>query len=370
MDKFFKREINFGEEAAFQLTAFQIYARDKEKDIEMFGQPKKKAEKRPVGRPKHHPVINIDEILIDDDAPSEPTHIDSVVKRTRIDWFSSPLIHDIIAARKTFPTAYETVEYLKKKFPKLPTEDQPRFQSLNYTTVDCWFDKDKNVLPKYASKIDQPAPHQGGRPTAFSLFPEFEETLKSSLQKMRDAGLAIKIRTVKYILAASCKKFIQDRLDLVLDPQETARKSAIPRFLKFSSKSPFISRWLRTQMGWTVRVGTHQASKLPEDWENRGREFVSRIAALVKQFNIHPSLIINYDQTGLHLVPKSNRTYDKKNKTDIHLIGKDDKRQITALIGSSYSGDMLPLQLIYEGKTDAWSKNNSKIGLWINFIFI
>ena len=32
-------------------------------------------------------------------------------------------------------------------------------------------------------------------------------------------------------------------------------------------------------------------------------------------------------------------------------MGKDDKQQITAVIGCSMSGDVLPFQLIYEGKT-------------------
>ena len=33
------------------------------------------------------------------------------------------------------------------------------------------------------------------------------------------------------------------------------------------------------------------------------------------------------------------------------MMGIDDKRQITAVFGASLSGDFLPLQLVYEGKT-------------------
>ena len=32
-------------------------------------------------------------------------------------------------------------------------------------------------------------------------------------------------------------------------------------------------------------------------------------------------------------------------------MGKEDKRQITAVLGCSMNGDVLPFQLIYEGKT-------------------
>ena len=36
----------------------------------------------------------------------------------------------------------------------------------------------------------------------------------------------------------------------------------------------------------------------------------------------------------------------------IEVIGKGDKRQITAVFGGTMMGDFLPLQLIYEGKTE------------------
>lgn len=57
------------------------------------------------------------------------------------------------------------------------------------------------------------------------------------------------------------------------------------------------------------------------------------------------------DQTGVHLVPASNWTYEDKGATSVAVIGAEDKRQITACIASSLSGELLPLQLIFQGKT-------------------
>jgi len=68
---------------------------------------------------------------------------------------------------------------------------------------------------------------------------------------------------------------------------------------------------------------------------------------------VHPSLVINMDQTGMHLVPGDTRTYEAKGSKEVRMIGADDKRQITACIASSLDGDLLPLQLIFEGKTVA-----------------
>lgn len=67
---------------------------------------------------------------------------------------------------------------------------------------------------------------------------------------------------------------------------------------------------------------------------------------------IHPSLVINMDQTGVHLVPASSWTYERLGSSAVATVGADDKRQITACLASSLYGDLLPLQLIFEGKTD------------------
>jgi hypothetical protein len=63
--------------------------------------------------------------------------------------------------------------------------------------------------------------------------------------------------------------------------------------------------------------------------------------------------VINLDQTGLHLVPAGSRTYETKGSKQVPIAGMDDKRQITAVVASSLDGQLLPLQLIFQGKTDA-----------------
>jgi hypothetical protein len=57
------------------------------------------------------------------------------------------------------------------------------------------------------------------------------------------------------------------------------------------------------------------------------------------------------DQTGVHLVPSSNWTFEAVGSSSVAVIGAEDKRQITACIASSLSGELLPLQLIFQGKT-------------------
>ncbi|CAK9859835.1 unnamed protein product [Sphagnum jensenii] len=106
-------------------------------------------------------------------------------------------------------------------------------------------------------------------------------------------------------------------------------------------------------MGWTWRRSTTAANKLPADWESQGHDMAYWIITLVKTYDIPEELVINSHQTALHIRPSTDQTYDVKEVKDVKSLGKDDKRQITCMVNSATSGDLLPLQLIFQGKTTA-----------------
>ena len=66
---------------------------------------------------------------------------------------------------------------------------------------------------------------------------------------------------------------------------------------------------------------------------------------------IPPELIINFDQTGINYVLVSSWTMEEAGKKRVEIIGKDDKCQITAVFDATLSGDFLPVQLVYQGKS-------------------
>ena len=66
---------------------------------------------------------------------------------------------------------------------------------------------------------------------------------------------------------------------------------------------------------------------------------------------IPPELILNWDQTGLNLVPASTWTMEQKGKKRVEIKGLNDKRQITGVFCGNLLGDFLPIQLVYGGKT-------------------
>ena len=74
---------------------------------------------------------------------------------------------------------------------------------------------------------------------------------------------------------------------------------------------------------------------------------------IAKLKDIPPELVINWDQTAVKYVPVSLWTPEKKGAKCVEIVSTDDKRQITATVAGTMSGEFLPAQLIYGGKTSA-----------------
>ena len=72
---------------------------------------------------------------------------------------------------------------------------------------------------------------------------------------------------------------------------------------------------------------------------------------------IPDELVINWDQTGIKYVPVSQWTMAEKGSKRVELEGVNDKRQITAVFAGSLTGDILPVQLVYEGTTSKCHPN-------------
>ena len=79
--------------------------------------------------------------------------------------------------------------------------------------------------------------------------------------------------------------------------------------------------------------------------------FFYEIVSRIEIYSIPDSLVINFDQTSLKLVQCGNSTLAKKNSTNVTIVGAADKRTITGTFSITLSGEFLPSQLIYGGKT-------------------
>lgn len=107
------------------------------------------------------------------------------------------------------------------------------------------------------------------------------------------------------------------------------------------------------RMKFTRRKATTSKSKtLPQEFAKIKIDFLKEIAAVITIEEIPPELILNWDQTGIHLVPAAAWTMDQIGSKRVEISGVNDKRQVTAVFCGSMLGEFLPLQVIYQGKTD------------------
>ena len=107
------------------------------------------------------------------------------------------------------------------------------------------------------------------------------------------------------------------------------------------------------RMGFVKRRGNTKAKVAVEQFEALKTQYLFDIKATVEMMEIPPELVINWDQTGIKIVPVSSWTMEKKGTRRVEIAGVDDKRQITATFAATAVGDFLPVQLIYQGKTSA-----------------
>lgn len=104
-------------------------------------------------------------------------------------------------------------------------------------------------------------------------------------------------------------------------------------------------------MGIVQRKATTVTSKYTV--ANFEANFLQHVVSTVVMEDIPPKLIMNWDQTGIKLVPCTQWTMEKLGTRCVELTGVKDKSQMTAIFCGTLTliGDFLPFQLIYQGKT-------------------
>jgi hypothetical protein len=160
----------------------------------------------------------------------------------------------------------------------------------------------------------------------------------------------------------------------VLEAKTHPRWNACITNYNRSRATPFKpnEEWMRTQLhkwGLTPRAGTTVARKLPPNVDEVHEQFIDRLAFLIRHdlpsgvtmtkggvrvpvTMIPPVLVVNCDQGGIPPISFLSSTWAKVGVKDVPLVGLDDKRQMTAVLGSSATGKPLPLQVVMQGQSD------------------
>ncbi|KAE9389405.1 hypothetical protein BT96DRAFT_834952, partial [Gymnopus androsaceus JB14] len=76
-----------------------------------------------------------------------------------------------------------------------------------------------------------------------------------------------------------------------------------------------------------------------------------QLAYCAKWENILLKLIINVDQQGIYILPRDSKMFAPKGDCQVDIVAKGEKCAFTLLVASSATGDFLPFQCVWAGKT-------------------
>ena len=94
------------------------------------------------------------------------------------------------------------------------------------------------------------------------------------------------------------------------------------------------AHYLLLRMGYVKRKANSKVKVTMSNFEELKVNFLSDVKAVVLMEEIPPSLILNWDHTGLKYVPVSSWTMAKEGAKKVSIAGIEDKRQITGVVRS------------------------------------
>ena len=92
------------------------------------------------------------------------------------------------------------------------------------------------------------------------------------------------------------------------------------------------------RMGFIKRKGTKVAKKKSGDLPETKQNLVFKFLDVVTNHQIPADMFVNWDQTGVRMVPSGNWTMEKKGSCQVAIAGLDDKREITVLLAVNMLG--------------------------------
>ena len=94
-----------------------------------------------------------------------------------------------------------------------------------------------------------------------------------------------------------------------------------------------------------------KAKVIAFDFDAYKAQFMFDVQCIVELEEIPVDLVTNWDHTGIHYEPVSNWMLAEESSKRVEIAGVDDKQQIMAVFAGNRSGNFLPPQIIYAGKS-------------------
>ena len=113
---------------------------------------------------------------------------------------------------------------------------------------------------------------------------------------------------------------------LVLAAVEGIVVSKDRTLLAYNGGHVMLTKWalsLLNRMGYVKqKASTKNGKRSDKQFELKRRQFLLDISGMVKAHIIPDELVLNWDQTGLNLVPSGNWTFEKRGQVGLNLLGR------------------------------------------------
>ncbi|KAG8695976.1 hypothetical protein FRC09_008822 [Ceratobasidium sp. 395] len=261
----------------------------------------------------------------------------------RINWTNSLIWPQIERAAIAVGYPWSPVEIVRR----LQLLDPETFASLRPQRISQWRDH------RFANELRWTESHQrsieaGDRPTRAGTgrvgilqnHPRLVQAIKSWLTDLRKAGVPLDIETIRGYMAGVIRHSIPDAF---------TRANSAGRVFRCSRE--FVRAFLRRQLGWSLRKATRAAQKYPSDVNTVLLHAFLLFARVVRDEEVPAACIVNADQTQVVYNAGGHSTWNPSGERQVHILGNEEKRAFTLLVAASLSGEILPFQAIYGGKT-------------------
>ena len=91
--------------------------------------------------------------------------------------------------------------------------------------------------------------------------------------------------------------------------------------------------------------------KTPENITQILNDSALRLVWTISEYDVPKPVTVNSDQTGVQYSASGLETWAPIGDKQVEVIGKDEHRSFTLMVGISMSGEVLPFQVIYAGKS-------------------
>ena len=175
-----------------------------------------------------------------------------------------------------------------------------------------------------------------GRPLL--LGHELDDQVKSYIKDLRGKGGSVDTTVV-----IACAEAMVNRVD-----KKLLKDNGGPIDLSKTWAKSLLQR-----IGYVKRKATTSAKVEPSHFEELKEQYLLDIKAALEIMDIPMGLIMNWDHTGVNIVPGSQWTMEEEGAKRVECTSLDDKRQITVVICATATDTFLPFLVIYQGKTPA-----------------